>query len=144
MKKLSGGQKIGIIILVAAAMGGGAYLIWKQMTKNDKKDSGSGSETPPVVPPTPNMPPSITPNITVKTTPSKSFISYGDKNANVGLVQKYLKKKYNADLGKYGANKDGIDYDFGNKTLAALKKYEGVDSVSKDLFLKMSNYVNGK
>jgi hypothetical protein len=52
----------------------------------------------------------------------------------VAELQKILKNKYNANLGTFGDNKDGIDGIFGTMTENALFKAKGVKSTTlKDL-----------
>lgn len=50
----------------------------------------------------------------------------GSKGAEVAELQRVLLKDFNADLGKTGVNKDGIDGDFGILTEVALKKAKNV------------------
>ena len=58
----------------------------------------------------------------------------GSKGAEVSELQRKLLKDYNANLGKTGINKDGVDGDFGVLTEVALKKAKGVTEITlKDL-----------
>ncbi|MDD3029878.1 MAG: peptidoglycan-binding protein [Alphaproteobacteria bacterium] len=62
---------------------------------------------------------------------SRPTIKRGSKGAAVTELQTYLKAlKYS--LGTYGANKDGIDGDFGKKTEKALIDYQGKQGISAD------------
>tara|TARA_R110002072_G_scaffold169279_2_gene322903 strand:- start:2721 stop:3170 length:450 start_codon:yes stop_codon:yes gene_type:complete len=55
---------------------------------------------------------------------SKSYpLSFGTCHPDVGVLQRYLKKTYKADLGSYGQNKDGVDEMFGKLTKDAALKY---------------------
>ncbi len=84
--------------------------------------------------------PSISPAATTGSTVSGFCQSTGyplNKHTchkDVGLLQFYLKKKHNAYLGNTGKNRDGVDSMFGNKTLAALKKYyKKTQATQKDM-----------
>lgn len=55
---------------------------------------------------------------------SKSYpLSFGTCHPDVGVLQRYLKKTYKADLSSYGKNKDGVDEMFGKLTKDAAVKY---------------------
>jgi peptidoglycan hydrolase-like protein with peptidoglycan-binding domain len=61
-------------------------------------------------------------------------LSKGMEQPEVTEMQKILKSKYNADLGKFGDNGDGIDGIFGSVTEQALVKAKGVKTIAlKDL-----------
>jgi hypothetical protein len=65
---------------------------------------------------------------------AEKVLKMGSQGLEVSELQRILKKDYNADLGKSGANQDGIDGDFGLITEVALKKAKGVTEISlKDL-----------
>ena len=65
---------------------------------------------------------------------AEKVLKRGSQGLEVSELQRILKKDYNADLGKSGANQDGIDGDFGLITEVALKKSKGVTEISlKDL-----------
>lgn len=66
---------------------------------------------------------------------SKDYpLSYGTCHPDVGILQKYLKKMYKADLGSFGANRDGVDEQFGKVTKsAALKHLKKVSFTQKDI-----------
>jgi hypothetical protein len=58
----------------------------------------------------------------------------GMEQPEVLELQKKLKTKYNANLGTFGDNKDGIDGIFGTMTENALFKAKGVKTIAlKDL-----------
>lgn len=58
-------------------------------------------------------------------------LSKGSFGAEVMELQRRIKEKFpDADLGNTGENQDGIDGDFGDLTLNALKKYTGQDSTT--------------
>ena len=62
------------------------------------------------------------------------ILAKGSKGAEVSELQRTLTKDYSADLGKSGANKDGIDGDFGQMTEDALFKAKQVKKIAlKDL-----------
>jgi len=62
------------------------------------------------------------------------ILAKGSKGAEVSELQRTLAKDYSADLGKSGANKDGIDGDFGQMTEDALFKAKQVRKIAlKDL-----------
>jgi hypothetical protein len=52
-------------------------------------------------------------------------LSYGSKGAEVLELQRRMKDVYNADLGDTGENHDGVDGNFGNLTMIALRKFRG-------------------
>lgn len=55
---------------------------------------------------------------------NKSYpLSYGTCHKDVKILQAYLLKMFQADLGISGKNKDGIDGLFGNKTSRAAKMH---------------------
>jgi len=61
-------------------------------------------------------------------------LSNGMQEPEVAEMQRILKTKYNADLGAFGDNKDGIDGIFGTITESALFKAKGVKTIAlKDL-----------
>jgi peptidoglycan hydrolase-like protein with peptidoglycan-binding domain len=61
-------------------------------------------------------------------------LSKGSKGAEVSELQRILIKDFKADLGKSGANKNGVDGDFGQITEDALFKAKQVKKISlKDL-----------
>ena len=59
------------------------------------------------------------------------LLKKGCKGTDVKELQKELKKRGYA-LGKTGPNKDGIDGDFGNKTLEATKKFQKAKKLYAD------------
>ena len=62
------------------------------------------------------------------------ILAKGSKGAEVSELQRILIKDFNAKLGNSGANKDGIDGDFGQMTEDALIKAKKVKKISlKDL-----------
>jgi peptidoglycan hydrolase-like protein with peptidoglycan-binding domain len=61
-------------------------------------------------------------------------LTLGSSGAEVAQLQTLLKQKYNANLGDYGENHDGIDGDFGTLTEIALRKYKGVGSTTLNQF----------
>jgi hypothetical protein len=64
----------------------------------------------------------------------EKVLKKGSQGAEVSELQRALIKDYSADLGNSGANKDGIDGDFGLLTEVALKKAKGVTEIAlKDL-----------
>jgi len=71
-----------------------------------------------------------TPQIDPSTLNKDLVLTIGSKGAEVLELQKLLKQNYNADLGNYGENHDGIDGNFGTITLDALKKYRGVSEIT--------------
>lgn len=58
-------------------------------------------------------------------------LSFGTCHPDVGILQRYLKKIYKADLGSYGKNKDGVDEQFGNLTKQAVLKHLKKDSFTE-------------
>lgn len=61
-------------------------------------------------------------------------LSNGMQEPEVAEMQTILKTKYNADLGTFGDNKDGVDGIFGTMTENALFKAKGVKTIAlKDL-----------
>lgn len=62
------------------------------------------------------------------------LLKKGMTQPEVEELQRILKTKYNANLGSYGDNKDGIDGIFGTITENALFKAKGVKTIAlKDL-----------
>ena len=62
------------------------------------------------------------------------ILAKGSKGAEVSELQRILIKDFNAKLGNSGANKDGIDGDFGQMTEDALIKAKKVKKIAlKDL-----------
>ena len=99
----------GVALLVLAGAGYGYYFFRKRkketgsylggLTSGGKKSGGFGCS-------------------------SKSYpLSFGTCHPDVGILQRYLKKTYKADLGSYGNNKDGVDEMFGKLTKDAALKY---------------------
>ena len=58
------------------------------------------------------------------------ILKKGSQGAEVAELQRILKKDYNADLGTFGINKDGIDGDFGLLTEVALNKAKNVKEIA--------------
>jgi len=64
----------------------------------------------------------------------EKVLKKGSQGAEVSELQRILKKDFNADLGKTGVNKDGIDGDFGLLTEVALMKAKNVTEIAlKDI-----------
>jgi hypothetical protein len=57
-------------------------------------------------------------------------LSKGSNGMEVAELQRILVNQYGADLGFTGAEKDGIDGDFGSLTEKALLKAKGVKQIS--------------
>jgi len=57
-------------------------------------------------------------------------LSKGSKGAEVSELQRILIDQYGADLGLSGAERKGIDGDFGSMTETALFQAKGVQSIS--------------
>jgi hypothetical protein len=57
-------------------------------------------------------------------------LSKGSNGSEVAELQRILVNQYNADLGFTGAEKDGVDGDFGGMTEKALFKAKGVKQIS--------------
>ena len=66
---------------------------------------------------------------------NKSYpLRYGTYHPDVKVLQRYLKATYNANLGRYGKNKDGVDGKFGNATKnAAIKHLKKQVFTEKDI-----------
>lgn len=58
-------------------------------------------------------------------------IRKGSKNDYVTILQTSL-KKLGYDLGTYGTNKDGIDGDYGSKTVTAVRKFQKAANIKVD------------
>lgn len=122
---------VGGVIVVLAGAGLTYYYIQKkkdkkkEMASNDasiKLDTSSSSseyKTPPFVP-SGTSSSSSKPVITKKGYP----IKYGSRNADVKILQRYL-KIYKEDLGRSGSKRDGVDGIFGPKTSKAAQKRLG-------------------
>ncbi|MBL4574820.1 MAG: hypothetical protein JKY51_01810 [Opitutaceae bacterium] len=110
---------IGGVALLAAGAGYGIYYFFFK-DKEDEDDSNGDAGT-------------ARKSTSIYT--SKSYpLSYGTDHPDVGVLQLYLKKTYQANLGNYGKNKDGIDSKFGNATKdAALKHLKKISFTEKDI-----------
>lgn len=107
---------IGIGITAFALVGVGYYYY-----KNRKKASEMELELE-------ELPTSQITNTTAvsrrfKCTNSTYPLSYGTCHKDVKTLQTYLKNMFQADLGSFGKNDDGIDGMFGNKTSRAAKMH---------------------
>ena len=131
----------GVIVII----GGGAltyYLLNKKKKKEEEKAnsttdfavsvpaSNGGSFTPP-----------YSPSRTRTSSPtrsgsSKTVIKRGSRGSLVRILQRYL-KVLGADLGRYGAKRDGVDGVFGAKTLQAAKSKLGKTVFTKADIEKM-------
>jgi len=60
----------------------------------------------------------------------EKILKKGSQGDEVAELQRVLKEKYNANLGKSGIKEDGIDGDFGLLTQVALKKAKNVIEIS--------------
>ncbi len=121
---------VGITTLV---LGGLGYWYYKRRKKNNNEvdlleqevatitTSSSGSNQSPVT----------TTSTKFRCTNSRYPLDYGTCNNDVKTLQRYLKSIYNADLGRSGSYKDGVDGMFGSKTNRAVKKHLGKVSFSK-------------
>jgi hypothetical protein len=65
-----------------------------------------------------------------------TVLSKGSTGDEVIELQKVLVNQYGADLGFSGANKDGVDGEFGAMTEKALVNAKGVKEISLKEFLK--------
>lgn len=122
---------VGGVIVVLAGAGLTYYYIQKKKDKKkemasndssvklDSSSSSSGYKTPPFVPSGASSS-SSKPIITKKGYP----IKYGSRNADVKILQRYL-KIYKEDLGRSGSKRDGVDGIFGPKTSKAAQKRLG-------------------
>ena len=68
--------------------------------------------------------------------PAVDFSAYptirkGSKNNYVTILQTNL-KKLGYNLGTYGSNKDGIDGDYGSKTVNAVRKFQTKANIKVD------------
>jgi hypothetical protein len=71
---------------------------------------------------------------TLPTLDEEKVLKKGSQGIEVSELQRVLKKDFNAILGDTGANKDGIDGDFGLLTEVALMKAKNVKEIAlKDL-----------
>ena len=59
-----------------------------------------------------------------------TVLSKGSTGDEVSVLQRVLINQYGADLGYSGANKDGIDGEFGSMTEKALLDAKGVKEIS--------------
>ena len=59
-----------------------------------------------------------------------TVLSKGSKGAEVSELQRILIDQYESDLGYSGAERNGIDGDFGSITENALLKAKGVKEIS--------------
>jgi len=100
---------------IGTAVGG--YFLYKRITRptetfGETEPSGSSNTVTP-------------PKTTTKVFPLKR----GSKGKEVVKLQKWLKKE-GYDIGNFGANKDGVDGDFGLRTENAVKNNQTFDGVS--------------
>jgi hypothetical protein len=81
-----------------------------------------------------SLPKPLTADLQEEILDKEKVLKKGSQGAEVSELQRVLKKDYNADLGKSGINKEGIDGDFGLLTEVALKKAKNVKEIAlKDL-----------
>jgi len=105
--------KVGIGLVVASgAYLGVSYIIKKIQEKRALNALNSNEENK-----TPR-------NTTVKKGDDKLPLKKGSYGERVKVLQEALLKKYNYNLGTTGANKDGVDGDFGSLTDAAVRKLQ--------------------
>lgn len=122
---MTNGQKVLLTIVAVLSLGGlgyGAYL-WFGKGKSGTKDSGTK-------PPSSTGGGSAQPVRSTSTTsssiqPSSGFpLQLGSTGDNVVKLQQVM-KKFGQNLGSGGANKDGVDGNFGSLTQAAVKSVMG-------------------
>lgn len=116
----------GIILLALAGASYGAYYLVKRKKKTgsymgDTASGGSSSTR-------------TRTSERVQYTNKGYPLRYGTYHPDVAVLQRYLKATYNANLGSYGKNKDGVDGKFGNATKnAALKHLKKQVFTEKDI-----------
>ena len=136
VKSKSGTKKFiigGIILLVVAGASYGAYYLVQRKKKtadfmggpasgrSGSTSGGSGSTKTRT---------SVRSQYTNKSYPLRQ----GTSHPGVAVLQRYLKATYNANLGSYGKNRDGVDGKFGNATKnAALKHLKKQVFTEKDI-----------
>ena len=77
-----------------------------------------------------SLPKPLPADLQSETLDEEKILKKGSSGSEVAKLQRVLTKDYNADLGKAGINKDGIDGDFGLLTEIALKSAKGVAEIS--------------
>ncbi len=134
VKSKSGTKKFiiaGFILLVVAGASYGAYYLVQRKKKTGSYmgggTSGGGGST--------KTRTSTTRASTGTQYTNKSYpLRYGTVHPDVAVLQRYLKTTYNANLGSYGKNRDGVDGHFGNVTKnAALKHLRKQVFTEKDI-----------
>ena len=123
--------KIWLISLGTILVGISGYLYFKK-----KKNSPFGQ---PFLPPDKNPDRTGSPNATNADAHPGKFrcssttypLNYGTCHKDVAILQEYLKKVFNANLGNYGPNRDGVDAKFGSTTLLAAQKHLNRSAFSK-------------
>lgn len=116
---------IGSVVVVLTGIGI-TYYIMSAKKKKESEQTTKMSETTVSIP---TIPSRYTPPYTssgtristpVTTGSSRVVVKYGSRGSLVRVLQRYL-KMLNADLGKTGAKRDGVDGAFGPKTAKASK-----------------------
>ena len=116
----------GVALLVLAGAGYGYYYFRKRKKQTGSYLGGSGSSG------------GTSGGFSCN---SKSYpLNFGTCHPDVGVLQRYLKKKYKADLGSYG--KDGVDEMFGKLTKGAALKHLKKDSFTVQDIAAMKKALN--
>ncbi|WP_046756641.1 peptidoglycan-binding domain-containing protein [Kordia jejudonensis] len=126
-------NKMPILIGGAVVVIGGAVLTYFLLNKKKEEEKKTNSTTDYSVSipgtSTASITPPYLPTRSGTTTPtrsssSKAVVKYGSRGSLVRVLQRYL-KVLGADLGKFGAKRDGVDGVFGGKTSRAAKSKLG-------------------
>ncbi|EDP94677.1 hypothetical protein U8527_06945 [Kordia algicida OT-1] len=117
---------IGSVVVVLTGIGI-AYYVMSSKKKKERDKTTKMSETTVSIPTIPSRysTPPYTSSSTRTTTPtgtssSRIVVKYGSRGSLVRVLQRYL-KTLNADLGRTGAKRDGVDGAYGPKTAKAAK-----------------------
>ena len=66
-------------------------------------------------------------------------LNYGTCHPDIGIVQLYLKRMHSANMGTTGHKNDGVDQQFGSKTLASAIKHLNKKSFTKEEVASMKS-----
>ncbi|WP_430409251.1 peptidoglycan-binding domain-containing protein [Kordia sp.] len=116
---------IGGVVVVLTGIGITYYVMSQKKKKENEKNPRISETTVSIpVPPSRYTPPfnssGTRTSTPVRSGSSRIVVKYGSRGSLVRVLQRYL-KTLNADLGRTGAKRDGVDGAFGPKTAKASK-----------------------